>query len=331
MKLQFNLTTSSEDLDRFESRQALTDFMAGFDGVELMQLEEDVRCIVPPERVIGLHMRYFPYWLDFWNGDMEAVEREFDSLDAAYQLYGGHDRQTLIHAFRQDLANAHRWGAEYVVFHVSDASIGESFSLNYRHSDEEVIDATAALLNEVFAHEDGSIALLVENLWQPGLRFTRPEMTRRLMNGIAYPNRGIMLDTGHLFHTNLELRTQEDGLAYIHSLLDAHGELCSHIRGVHLNQSVTGDYMRQTMLNPPELGDSYAQRSEQMFWHAFAIDQHRPFTCAGVDDLIKRIAPEYLTFEFITVDRDQHRRFLDAQLHALGLCRGYARGFPRLS
>ncbi len=317
MKLQFNLTTSGEDLDRFESRQALTDFMAGFDGVELMQLGEDERRIIPPERVIGLHMRYFPYWLDFWNGDLEAVAREFDSLDTAYQLYGGRNRQALVEVFRQELAHAHRWGAEYVVFHVSDASIAESFSLCYRHSDEEVIDTTAALLNEVFAHENGSIALLVENLWQPGLRFTRPEMTRRLMDGIAYPNKGIMLDTGHLFHTNMELRRQEDGVAYIHSLLDAHGSLCRYLRGVHLNQSITGDYMRQTMLNPPELGGSYAKRSEQMFWHAFSIDQHLPFTCDGVAGLIERIAPEYLTFEFITMDRAQHRRFLNAQRQAL--------------
>lgn len=317
MKLQFNLTTSREDLDRFENRQALLDFMQGFDGVELMQLGEDHRRIVPPERVVGLHMRYFPYWLDFWNGDLEAVRREFDDLEAAQQLYGGGDRRSLIDSFRRDLDCAHRWGAEYVVFHVSDASIAESFSLRYRHSNEEVIDAAAALLNELFEDEDGGIALLVENLWQPGLRFTRPEMTRRLMDAIHYPNMGIMLDTGHLFHTNLDLRTQEEGLAYIHSLLDAHGELCRHIRGVHLNQSITGDYMRETMRQLPALGGSYAERSEKMFWHAFAIDQHRPFTCSGVDGLIERIAPEYLTFEFITTDRDQHRSFLHAQRQAL--------------
>lgn len=317
MKLTFNLTTGSDDLDRFENRAALIDLMQGFDGVELMQFDDDVRGIIPPERVIGFHMSFFHYWLDFWKGDSDAVCKEFGSLQTAYQVYGGTDRNAILDHYRKDLENAHRWNAEYVVFHVSDAGIGESFKLKYRHSDEEVIDATVELLNELFKDEDGSVALLVENLWQPGLSFTRPEMTQRLMDGIRYPNRGIMLDTGHLLHTNLNLRTQEEGIRYIHSLLDRHGALCRHIRGIHLNQSLTGEYMERTMRNPPELSGTYSERCEKMFWHAFAIDRHLPFTCDGVSALIDRISPEYLTFEFITTDKIQHQKYLSAQLKAL--------------
>lgn len=319
MKLQFNLTTSCEDLDRFASRDDLLSLMQGFDGVELMQFEDDIRNIIPKERVTGLHMGYFPYWLDFWKNDLEAVRREFDSPETAYQIYGGQDKNAILNRYRRDLEYAHYWGAEYVVFHVSDATIEESFKLKYRHTDEEVIDGTIELLNELFAEEDGSIALLVENLWQPGLSFTRPEITRRLMDGVRYPNKGIMLDTGHLLHMNLDLRTQEEGLEYIYTLLDAHGDLCRYIRGVHLNQSLTGEYCRQTMQNPPDLSGSYADRYGKMFWHAFAVDKHLPFTCEGVDQLIERIAPEYLTFEFITSDSAQHRKYLNAQRKALRL------------
>lgn len=53
--------------------------------------------------------------------------------------------------------------------------------------------------------------------------------------------------------------------------------------------------------------------------HAFAVDKHLPFTCEGVDALIKRIGPEYLTFEFITDDNKQHREYLAAQRAALGM------------
>jgi sugar phosphate isomerase/epimerase len=317
MKIQFNLTTSIEDMKRFDTREDLLDLMNGFDGVELMQFEDDERGIIPKDRVIGLHMGYFPYWIDFWNGNLEAVRKEFDTLEAAYQYYGGSDRSAIINRYRKDLEYAHHWGAEYVVFHVSEATIAETFHLKYRHTDEEMIDATIELLNELFAEEDGSIALLMENLWQPGLTFLRPEMTQRLMDGVKYPNKGIMLDTGHLLHTNLKLRTQEEGLAYIHSLLNMHGDLCRYIRGMHLNQSLTGEYMKQTMLNPPDLSGSYADRIGKMFWHAFAVDKHLPFTCEGVDRLVERISPEYLTFEFITADSAQHRQYLDAQRHAL--------------
>lgn len=319
MKTLFNLTTSIEDMKRFDSRQDLLSLMEGFDGVELMQFEDDERGIIPWKRVIGLHMGYFPYWIDFWKGDLEAVRKEFGTLEDAYRYYGGTDRSAIVNRYRRDLEYAHRWGAEYVVFHVSEATIAETFHLNYHHTDEEVLDAAIELLNELFAEEDGRIALLMENLWQPGLTFTRPEMTKRLLEGVKYPNKGIMLDTGHLLHTNLKLRTQEEGLAYIHSLLDMHGDLCKAIRGIHLNQSLTGEYMEQTMCNPPDLSGSYEDRCGKMFWHAFAVDKHLPFTCEGIDKLVERISPEYLTMEFITCDSKQHREYLDVQRKALKL------------
>ena len=64
MKTLFNLTTSAPDLERFEDRRSLVDFMRGFDGVELLVCEEDKKQIVPEECVFGIHMSYFPYWLE---------------------------------------------------------------------------------------------------------------------------------------------------------------------------------------------------------------------------------------------------------------------------
>lgn len=57
-----------------------------------------------------------------------------------------------------------------------------------------------------------------------------------------------------------------------------------------------------------------------MFSHAYAVDRHRPFAAPGVRELImERIAPEFLTFEFITDDNAQHAAFLREQREALGL------------
>ena len=159
--------------------------------------------------------------------------------------------------------------------------------------------------------------LLLENLWQPGLTLTDPAMTRRLLEGVDYENVGLMLDTGHLFHTNESIATQEEGLAYIHAMLDCHGALSERIRGVHLHQSITGDYARSVRANPPVPGKTYSERAWQMFEYAFAIDKHRPFTCAGVRKLIERISPDYLTCELITDNLSQHRALLAEQKRAL--------------
>ena len=317
MKKMVNMTTSWDDLERFETTEDMLALIDGFDGVELMYFGEDEKSIIPKERVIGFHMSYYPYWFDFWRGDQEAVLEELDNEDNIVRYFGGRERSVIVDHFKKDMELSHRYGAEYAVFHVSDARIEESFTLKYRHGSAEVIDATAEILNEVLADEDGSVALLLENLWQPGLTMTEPEVTARLLEKIEYKNTGIMLDTGHLLHTNLDLKTQEEGLTYIHRQLDRHGELCRYIRGMHLNQSLTGEYCKKTMANPPKMGATLEERRMQMFSHAFAVDGHRPFTCPGVEDLIHRIAPEYLTCEFITDDNKQHSGFLKEQKAAL--------------
>lgn len=317
MKIQFNITTSDCDLERFSSRKEFLDLLKGFDGVELMVCGEDGRGIIQPDDVIGLHMSCFYYWLDFWKGNLQRCEEEFGNLATAYACYGGTTQQALIERFRTNLNYAKHYGAEYMVFHVSDSSSLETLTGNYAHTDEEVIDAACELINEALpAHEDGPM-LLLENLWEPGLTFTRPEMTIRLLNGIHYPNKGIMLDTGHLLHTNLSLRTQKEGLEYIHRCLDAHGELCQHIRGIHLNQSLTGTYMKRVRKTPPVLSNDYGEKMGQLFEYVFHSDQHKPFTCQGIQKLIERIEPNYLTFEFISNNLKQHKSMLQRQRRAL--------------
>ncbi len=317
MKLTFNITTDNEDLRRFSSPDDLRSMLDGFNGVELMYLGNGDNNIILPEFVTGLHMSYFPFWLDFYTGNTERVTEEFDTLENAYSYYGGTDKSAIINKFRDDLKIAHRYGAEYVVFHVSESSTRENFSFEFYHSDEEVVDAAVEILNAVFETEDGSIALLVENLWQSGFTFTRKEITQRLLNKIKYKNKGIMLDTGHLTHTDTTLKNQEEALEYIFKMLDEHGSLCKHIRGVHLHQSITSEYIKEIKANPPKLLPTYEERTMQMFMHAFQTDKHLPFTADGVDLLVKRISPEYLTFEFMTSSREEHISFLKQQRNCL--------------
>ena len=51
MKRTFNLTTYSEDLDRYRDRDDLVRAVGGFDGLELMHCGPDIRGIVPRERM----------------------------------------------------------------------------------------------------------------------------------------------------------------------------------------------------------------------------------------------------------------------------------------
>lgn len=317
MKTTFNLTTSDCDLGRFASREELLALLKGFDGVELMVCGEGTRGLLRREDVVGLHMSSFYCWLDFWRGDRTRCAREFGSWEKACEIYGGATRQALIDRFHADLADARRYGAEYMVFHIADSTAEETLTGRYAHRSEEVIDAACEWINAAMDGVTDAPMLLLENLWEPGLTFTRPELTARLLEGVRCPNKGIMLDTGHLLHTNLSLRTQREGLEYIHRCLDAHGELCRYIRGVHLNQSLTGAYMRRVRRDPPKLPEDYGEKLGVLFEYVFQADQHKPFTAPGIRELVERIDPDWLTFEFISNDLSQHKNMLRRQRRAL--------------
>ncbi len=320
MKRTFNLTTYSDDLDRYQDRADLLQALDGFDGLELMHCGEDVRGVVPPEKIVGVHLIYFPYWYDFYTGDLDACCRQLGGMEAVRTLYGGDTPEALVNAYRRDVEKARAEGAEYVVFHVSDCADEELFTLRYRHGSQEVAAAAADLLNDIFPEPDGDMLLLMENLWHPGLTLTEPKVTKLLLDRVRYHNKGIMLDTGHLMHTELTLRSQVEALAYIRRCIEEQGEeVRKAIRGIHLHQSLTGEYMASVAAHPPILSTDPQKRMAQVYTHAFRCDQHRPFTCPGVREFIKWIDPEYLTFENISRSRAEHQAMLREQLIALGM------------
>lgn len=314
MKFAFNFTTCDDDLLRYPNRKAFAEALEGFDGVELMYLGPDKNKLVQPQQVVGMHLGYFPTWFDFWTQNEEALLREFGSLEMVEQVYGSLDPQILVQKIQDELVYAHAYGAEYVVYHVSESRSAELFSNTYATPDEEVVCEAAKILNAAFAQENTGLTLLCENLWQSGLTFTKPQVTALLMNELTYKHKGIMLDTGHLMHTNLDLTTQDEALAYVRSQVAAHGELAEYVHGMHLQQSLTGEVMKQTMAHPPTLEADYTKRMGQLFEYSFAMDKHQPFCAAGLDELLDDLPQlKWVTFEFMSRSQKEHQRFLHMQ------------------
>ena len=151
----------------------------------------------------------------------------------------------------------------------------------------------------------------MENLWWPGLTFLHPEDTRTLLDQVHYKKKGFMLDTGHFLHTNLDLKTQDEGVDYLNQMLDAHGDLVSYIKGIHLQQSLTGDYVKEWLSTRHELPEDPSERFCKVYEHIFKIDKHEPFTAEGVPAMVQRIQPLYVTYEYITRSREELGKYLD--------------------
>ena len=151
----------------------------------------------------------------------------------------------------------------------------------------------------------------MENLWWPGLNFLNPEDTRRLIGRVHYEKKGFMLDTGHFLHTNLNLQSQEEAVAYLHQMLDHQEDMIPYIKGIHLQQSLTGNYVKEWLQRPHELPKDPAKRFCKVFEHIFQIDKHEPFTAPGVKGLVERIDPLYVTYEYITRNREELASYLE--------------------
>lgn len=320
MLTTINITNTFMDMNRFNDRNALKHFYAdkGIDGIELMlcgnqSISEKITC----SDVIGIHLSFFPSWLDFWIGNRKALNREYGEEKIWREYYGGYEQTDLLKRWEQELEIAHRLNVKYVVFHVSESTLEECVTYRFRYTDEQVCFAAAEIINCLLKDKPYQFYFLAENLWWSGLTLTNPEVTQSFLDRIHYERKGIMLDTGHLIHTNNDIDTQEEALQYIRTVLQRNGELCRYIKGVHLNQSISGKYVKDIIAHPPKLALNYEDRLMQIYPHIFKIDYHKPFTADGVSDLIQEISPQFLTFELITNDNQEHEDALKQQLNAL--------------
>ena len=291
----------------------------GLDGLEVIWDHAPYTEELPPTKyVVGHHLMFWSNWIDFWRGDEQALLEEFGSLDLLDEYYKGRTPADMVRQYRVDLQRAIDLQAEYVVFHVSEVSMAECFTYDFKYSDEEAIDASIELINEILRDTEFTGAFLMENQWWPGLTFTQPDMTRRLLEGVDYDNKGIMLDIGHLMSTNTKLRTQQQAADYVCEMLDAHGDLGEYVRGLHLHKSLSGEYVENWGYRiPDDYGESYWDKFARTYKHILQIDRHEPWDDPAVGPMVRRLNPEWVNHELSAWPREPHMTALRTQRAAL--------------
>lgn len=270
----------------------------GIDGVEGIWDPAEADETFPAEMLTGCHLIFWPDWLDFYRRNEPELLRKFGSLDILGKIYPGPKPEDLVEAYRRDLNRAIRYGAKYVVFHVSDVSQEETWTYKWLHDDYAVLDASLEIINEILKGVEPTFEFLVENQWWPGFTFTEPTKTEYLLSRINFSHAGIMLDTGHLMNTNPALRSQEEGAEYILQKYRAHGQLRRAVRGLHFHQSISGDYVRGHVGTFPEsIPRDYFEGFFANYAHVQRIDRHEPWTVPEAGLVVHEIAPKYLTHE----------------------------------
>ncbi len=297
----------------------------GLDGVEGIWDPDEVDETFPAAMLTGCHLIFYPDWLDFYRQDEAALLRKFRSMETVEKAYRGTRPEDLVAQYREDLARAIRYGADYVVFHVSDVSQEEGWTYRWLHDDYAVMDASLEIINDILRDASPTFDFLVENQWWPGFTFTDPEKTEYLLSRINFPRVGIMLDTGHLMNTNPSLRSQKQGAEYILRQYRAHGELGRAVLGMHFHQSLSRDYVRSHIGTYPEsVPRDFFEGFSANYSHVQQIDRHNPWTVPEAGLIVHEIAPKYLTHE---LTGKKHRSQLAAAKRQLEAIR---KGFAML-
>lgn len=285
------------------------------DGIEMLFCEPWNRIFHPADCIKGVHLRFWPSWMDFWRGNLPALLSEYGNREQIIAQYGGLHPEDWLALWRENIRQAVASGAEYFVFHVGQARRSELYSRRFAYSDGEVIDAAAALINDLADVIPDDWLLLFENLWWPGLTFQDAQAAARLLEKVHHRNSGFMLDTGHLMNTALDLTTEEDGIDYILETIKRLGSLRGAIKGIHLHQSLSGPFVRQKK----EAAVQPSMSGQEIMKYIIAVDQHHPFHSSRVQEIIELVKPEFLVHEFIQYSYEDWVKKIICQQHALGL------------
>jgi hypothetical protein len=311
-----NLSNYASDLELIHnSPECLQAFLNHhhLDGIEMMFCDSWDPLVHKKQWVQGVHLRFWPSWMDFWRGDREELLRQFGSDEQIVACYGALTPEGWLDVYRNNIRDAKLAGAKYVVFHVSQTRISELFNWQFSYSDREVIEATLEVVNELVKDMPPDMELLFENLWWPGLTLQSKELTALLLDNVKHPKVGIMLDIGHLMNTNPELKNQDDGVEYVVKIIEALGEYKDYIHGMHLHHSLSGEYIKQSRSTPMPQDNIMAETMS----HVLRIDEHLPFTSSAVKQIFKLVQPQYVVHEFMYTCMNDWSRKISTQQQSL--------------
>lgn len=318
-----NISNSLYDLEKFGGQwKDFEKFLINnkFDGIELILYKDQYLEEINPSHLVGLHLQYYPTWLEFFREDHDALKQLYASEKEIINYYGSLNPKILIEKYQKEYKKAQELGVKYMVFHVAHVTNEDAFSFDFSYTDDEVMEATTKLVNAAF-EEESEILLLFENLWWPGMTLLDYKKTKKFLDSIHYKNKGIMLDLSHMIITNPALKSSDEATDYILENLEKLGGLKKYIKGIHLNYSLSGQYIKEnhkekykTIIDLEDAFDRY----KAIVSHIKNIDEHLPYQNPRVKEIINIIDPNYIVYEFSSKDINELEGYIKIQHKALG-------------
>lgn len=325
MKRLFHLSTIGRQLEWFQHDWGnIKEFVEkqNIEGVELgLTMDYDLGQI-PKEIITGVHLSFYPMWLDFWRQDQDKLKMLFNNEEEIQKYYGGLKSEVLIENYKKQYERAKALEAEYMVFHVCHILPEDSFTWQFEYTDEEVLEATLELVNAVFEEDEDGPMLLFENLWWPGLTYLNPVLAKDFIERVKYKNKGYLVDVSHLILTNGKIGREEQAYNYIKDVMNNLGDTAKWIKGMHLNKALPKFYMsrdHQYLLEKYKREKDPVRKRSILKHHINMLDSHKPFDHEVAKKIVNLIKPDYCVYETAPESRYELAHFINQQNKALGL------------
>lgn len=287
----------------------------GLDGIEMFFYGQDANMHFNSRIIKGIHMRYWPNWVNFWKGDFEALKDEYCTIDNIKEIFGGLRREDLLREKKKNISMTLEYNPLYYVHHVSDCDVKSILTGEFTYSNKEVLDSSIEYINQFSKAMNGEAYLLFENLMWPGLNFLDYDLTKYFIENIEYEKKGFVLDLSHLIITNRNISNIQDGAKYILEKLAGMKDLLDYIKVIHINKTVPQFYSPQ---KAKEVLDAYYNADMRTKYEIIGkylkkLDWHQPFDDESLNDIIKLANPEILVYESIPNSRSQLNEYVKIQ------------------
>ena len=286
----------------------------GLDGIENLIYGEVPAAHPVPGLTVGCHLAYWPVWMNFYLGKKEWYEKDFPTIADRKRVFGGETVEEWLRKIRNNIRAALVEKPAYLVWHVADCRNVDIWTREFQYTNREILAKTAELYGQVADEIPSTVEVLFENIFWPGLYDLKPEEVDYFFSLLPGKNVGIMLDTGHLMNTNIDLETEAEAADFVCQVVKHLGTMKSLIRGIHLSCSLSGAYQKATWGKVPKTWNA-----EIIGRHIISIDQHRPFTTDAARHIVETVEPEYLTHELFGKSYGIPVEEVKRQLKALGI------------
>ncbi|ONI45969.1 xylose isomerase [Candidatus Epulonipiscioides gigas] len=290
------------------------------DGIELGLTIDYPLEKIPKEIVFGVHLSFYPMWIDFYKGDMTKVIKILGNEKEVIKYYNSLDKTAIINSYKLQFERAKKLNPSYLVFHVCHVTPEQSFSYNFDYTNMEVIEYTADLVNKAFKDDKNAPLLLFENLWWPGLTFLNQDEAKILLEKINYKHKGFVLDISHLTLTNKNISTEKQIYEYITMVINKLEKQHYNIKVLHLNKTLPKYYFEQNWQYKLEKYLNSTDELRKMYIlkeHIKKLDPHIPFDSIYAKKIVDLVRPNFCVYETSPNNLNQFNFYVKTQNIAL--------------